>query len=289
MAALEPVALKILEALAGRATLCQRIFAAWERIPDHVGVDAQSLTAAAGLAVTEEHGTKFVLSELLGLGLVTPRHERVVATPALRQALGSLATAFAAVEHYREHIHRDLTVAQVVLTRPELSTTLEQRLLDRGWHVAAIESTDQALVGLVRSARKSLVVMTPFLDDKGGEWLRRLLHQVSSGVSVTLILRGLEDPARTDASGYAAIRHWLAERGVRVMNYGLPRLAGGRESFHAKVILADGWRAYVGSANLTGASFDYSMELGVVLEGRAAAEVDNVVGAVIEAATPWPS
>ena len=46
------------------------------------------------------------------------------------------------------------------------------------------------------------------------------------------------------------------------MNYALQRASGGRESFHAKVILADDCRAYVGSANVTGWSLDYSMELG---------------------------
>ena len=103
-----------------------------------------------------------------------------------------------------------------------------------------------------------------------------------------LVLRGLEDPARADAIGYAGIGRWLSERGVRVVNYGLVRLGGGRESFHAKVVLADDRRAYVGSANLTGWSYDYSMELGVVLEGQAAAEIAEVVEAVLEAATPWP-
>jgi phosphatidylserine/phosphatidylglycerophosphate/cardiolipin synthase-like enzyme len=250
-------------------------------------VDAQSLAAVAGLGVTDEFGTQQVLNELARGGQVVHEGDRYFAAEPLQAQLATLGTAFAAIEHYREHVHRDFTVAQVVLTRPELSTSLEARLVERGWRVNSIESTDQAFLALVLSARRRLVVMTPFLDDKGAAWLKRLLGSVPAAVQVTLVLRGLEDPARTDATGFAGIREWLASRGVHVVNYGIPRAGGGRESFHAKVILADDWRAYVGSANLTGASLDYSMELGVVLEGQAAAEIGAVVEAVLQAATAW--
>lgn len=151
-----------------------------------------------------------------------------------------------------------------------------------------MESTDQAFLGIARYARRRLVVMTPFLDEKGAIWLKQLIGLAPAGVAVTLVLRGLEDSARADAMGYAGIRAWLAQRGVRVMNYSFLRPSGGRESFHAKVILADDGRAYVGSANVTGWSLDYSMELGVVLDGQAAAEIAEVVDAVLQAAAPWP-
>jgi phosphatidylserine/phosphatidylglycerophosphate/cardiolipin synthase-like enzyme len=53
---------------------------------------------------------------------------------------------------------------------------------------------------------------------------------------------------------------------------------GGFETFHAKVALADSELAYVGSANMTMFS-RHSMELGVLIEGRAARVVANVVRA----------
>jgi phosphatidylserine/phosphatidylglycerophosphate/cardiolipin synthase-like enzyme len=289
MTSLEPTALKVIEALSGRASLCRRLFAAWARLPPRAPVDARYLASSASLGVTDELGTQHVLSELVRLGLAMRQGEQCVAGDALQSGLGALAVAFAGIDHYRGHVHRDLTLARVVLTRPELSTRLESRLLERGWRLSAIESTDQAFLGIVRCARRRLVVMTPFLDDKGAVWLKQLIGQTPAGVAVVLVLRGLEDPTRADAVGYAGIRTWLADRGVLVTNYGLLRSGGGRESFHAKVILADDRLAYVGSANVTGWSLDYSMELGVVLDGQAAAEIAEVVEAVLRAATPWPS
>lgn len=285
----EATALKAIEALAGRASLCRRLFPVWARLSPGAPVDVPGLVASAGLGITDEQGAQQVLNELVRLGLAERQAEQYVATEALQPALGALAVAFAGIDYYREHVHRDRTLVQVVLTRPELSTILESCLVERGWRLGALESTDQAFLGIVRCARRRVVVMTPFLDAKGAVWLTQMIGQAPAGVAVTLVLRGLEDPARADAVGYGSIRAWLAERDVRVMNYGLLRPSGGRESFHAKVILADHGPAYVGSANVTGWSLDYSMELGVVLDGQAAGEIAEVVDAVVQAATPWPA
>jgi hypothetical protein len=57
--------------------------------------------------------------------------------------------------------------------------------------------------------------------------------------------------------------------------------------FHAKVALADSDLAYVGSANMTMFS-RHSMELGVLVEGRAARVVANVVRAVTKVSHPIP-
>jgi len=68
---------------------------------------------------------------------------------------------------------------------------------------------------------------------------------------------------------------------VKVFNYSIPRSSGfGRETFHAKVVIADRRYAYVGSSNVTAASLDHSMEMGVTLEGKAVAEVAEVIDAV---------
>jgi phosphatidylserine/phosphatidylglycerophosphate/cardiolipin synthase-like enzyme len=58
-----------------------------------------------------------------------------------------------------------------------------------------------------------------------------------------------------------------------------------RAGGHAKVILVDAALAYVESVNLTRASRDYSMELGVALLGRAAVQVSEVIAPVIGASS----
>ncbi len=44
--------------------------------------------------------------------------------------------------------------------------------------------------------------------------------------------------------------------------------------------------AYLGSSNVTAASLEHSMEMVVVLEGRAAAGVADILDAVMAAAAP---
>jgi len=85
-------------------------------------------------------------------------------------------------------------------------------------------------------------------------------------------------------SGYDAIALWLKRESVAVYNYSIARLdTSGRETFHAKVILCDRNAAYVGSSNLNTASLEHSMEMGVLLRGRAAADVAVVLDAVLAA------
>ena len=79
------------------------------------------------------------------------------------------------------------------------------------------------------------------------------------GVAVRLIMSG--DPDGTDDN--AEERAELAEAGVDV------RLARGGLYIHAKMVLVDGARAFVGSQNFTAGSLDQNRELGVLLDDRA--------------------
>src|SRR6266446_1927253 len=78
----------------------------------------------------------------------------------------------------------------------------------------------------------------------------------------------------------------LTAAGILAFDYTLDAV-GGFETFHAKVALADSELAYVGSANMTMFA-RHSMELGVVVEGRAARVIANVIRAVVRVARPIP-
>lgn len=199
-----------------------------------------------------------------------------------------LAFALNAAEHYRSFIHRDATVAQVVLTKPPQPSVLEQKLSALGWRTTDLEPTERAFHGMVRAAQRRLVVMTPFFDTAGAAWLQELLSFVGPGVDRTLILRSLEDVTRKDYPiGFDTISPWLRAQNVRVFNYSISGMSGGRETFHAKAVLCDRTSAYLGSSNVTAASLEHSMEMGVVLHGRAAADIAEIIDAVLAAATRW--
>lgn len=278
----------VLAGLAERAGLAATVLEAWAELPADSMQSARSLIDAAQLGVTEEGATQGLLERSAHLGLVESTPAGFRPRNGAHERFPRLAFALHAVEHYRSSVHRDATVAQVVLTKPPRPSVLEQKLSALGWRTAELEATEHAFHGMVRAAQRRVVVMTPFFDSTGAAWLQELLSYASPGVHRTLILRSLEDNTRKDYPyGFDAISPWLKAQGVQVFNYSIPRMEGGRETFHAKAVLCDRSAAYLGSSNVTAASLEHSMEMGVVLEGRAATGVAEVIDAVLAAATPW--
>lgn len=278
----------VLAGLAEKAGLAAAVLEAWADLPAGSVQSTRSLIDAAQLGVTEEGATQGLLERSTSLGLIELTPAGYKPRNGAHERFPRLAFALHAVEHYRSSVHRDATVAQVVLTKPPRPSMLEQKLSALGWRTTELEATEHAFHGMVRAAKRRMVVMTPFFDSTGATWLTELLSNVSPGVERILILRSLEDNTRKDYPfGFDAISQWLKVEGVRVFNYSIPRMDGGRETFHAKAVLCDRSTAYLGSSNVTAASLEHSMEMGVVLEGRAAAGVAEVIDAVLAAATPW--
>jgi phosphatidylserine/phosphatidylglycerophosphate/cardiolipin synthase-like enzyme len=154
-----------------------------------------------------------------------------------------------------------------------------------GWKTSDLEPTEEAFRRMASTAVERLVVMTPFLDVNGGEWLRRVLSAAQPGVRRILVLRSLEDTSRRDyPEGFTLLGGWLKEQQVEVYNYSIRRAGvSGRETFHAKVVLCDQSSAYVGSSNLNSASLSHSMEMGIAVTGRAARQVSIVMDSVLKA------
>jgi phosphatidylserine/phosphatidylglycerophosphate/cardiolipin synthase-like enzyme len=106
-----------------------------------------------------------------------------------------------------------------------------------------------ALLGLVQSARDSLEIYAEVLRD--AEMLDALIAAERRGVDVRLIV--------ADSSEFARERAALTDAGVDI------RLASSLY-IHAKVIVADGERAFVGSQNLSATSLDQNRELGIIVD-----------------------
>jgi phosphatidylserine/phosphatidylglycerophosphate/cardiolipin synthase-like enzyme len=278
---------RVLKALEPRAALAFRALQVWSELPPESVQTVKSLTEAAHLGVTEESALAEVFSAGLDVELFEAAGSGFRVKEGLHRLLSRLAFALEAIDHYRTTLHCDDTKVQVVLTKPPQPSVLEQRLEDVGWRATDLEPTDRAFLRLVQMARRRVVVMTPFFDTKGAAWLKELFSQTAPGVVRQLILRSLESPDRPDyPAGFPVLAPWFREQSVEVFNYSLSRPnGGGRETFHAKVVLCDRDAAYLGSSNLNHASLEYSMEMGIAMRGRAAAQVDDVIGAVIKAST----
>jgi phosphatidylserine/phosphatidylglycerophosphate/cardiolipin synthase-like enzyme len=139
--------------------------------------------------------------------------------------------------------------------------------------------TRDAFLHLARRAKQRLVIMTPYVDTTGAAWAADLFEATEASERI-LILRGAE---QLEGCGRGAVR--LQQSGVRLLSYAVPSVRENgqtyEETFHAKIVLADGVAAYVGSANFLYRSREMNLECGFLLEGDAVAPVAVMVDALL--------
>jgi PLD-like domain len=174
----------------------------------------------------------------------------------------------------------DTDRARIVVTVPMRPSHFESALAGINDSGVLIE-TMETFLHLSRRASERLVVVSPFLDVAGLEWVLSLF-EVTRASDRALICRhyGQVTPpydARLSAARVAVHEYFLEHP---------PTDWGGRpaETFHAKIVLADQVAAYVGSANFLRSSKELSLECGVLLEGRAVKQVHDVVQSMLQIA-----
>jgi phosphatidylserine/phosphatidylglycerophosphate/cardiolipin synthase-like enzyme len=133
----------------------------------------------------------------------------------------------------------------------------------RGRLITSPDASRAALTGMITQATLSLAIETEELTDPA--IVAALLAARARGVAVTLVWPGPPDTG----AGFAM----LAAAGATVRAVVDPTI-------HAKVVIADGRTAYLGSANFTPTSLDRNRELGLRLDDpdvarRVAATVAN--------------
>lgn len=133
------------------------------------------------------------------------------------------------------------------------------------------------LLKLIRSANDDLVLMSPFLSEQAYERLRpALITAADNGADITLITRyltyGDEDFNREFTREVADDR-----RLAPATTYYEYIDDETWTTFHAKVVIADGVRAYLGTANLTHKGLGSNLELGVIFRDDTAARLDALV------------
>lgn len=184
--------------------------------------------------------------------------------------------------------HRDRDTVQLVLTEPGRKSALRRAIDDGRGLAPVVFQTSDAFFSLARAAREELIVLSPFLDRQGAELLLELFSVCGNGVRRSLICRPLNEREFGDAFRSRAAEFRALE--VLVYEYALPSLLpSGRETFHAKVVLADAASFYVGSSNFMGSALDRSFECGVVVQGETARQMRYVLTALQSIATSMPN
>lgn len=246
-------------------------------------VDQLCAAAAAGLHPGDATA---VLADLAAAGVCIASNDGADwGSPLAAAELLRLAQMLRGADHFRR-LRTDASSSEFVVTLPMAPSRLAEELTSSAGRPGGYLSTPDAFVRLAQAASQRLVIMTPFIDGRGFEWLRTVLTAVRPGVERYVILRDVEQHA-VDLS--VEHRDWLRDLNVRVLDYYLPHpRSSGRalpiETFHAKLVLADESLAYVGSANVLGLGEGTSLEAGILVDGRGAAQVARLVDGVLRIA-----
>lgn len=167
----------------------------------------------------------------------------------------------------------------VVTLPPEPSRIADSLARHAEASFTVLTNTQDAFIHLARRAKERLVIMTPFIDASGAQWASDLFEATQAEQKI-LILR---DASQLEGCGpQGQLLRGLVGRICDYAFYETEEKSGGPlETFHAKVVLADGIAAYVGSANFLRRSRERNLECGFLLDGDAVAPVAVLVEAVL--------
>lgn len=168
-----------------------------------------------------------------------------------------------------------LATARLVVTMPPEPSRLSQELSrDVASQYVTLTPTKHAFIHLARRAVGRFTIMVPFIDSEGAEWACELFSATTAEERILILREETSlDKIRTD------LRARLVSSVTKLACYGSPSLED--ETFHAKIVLADGVAAYVGSANMLRRSMGVNFECGFLVEGAAVEGVRMLVEAVL--------
>ncbi|MFZ3334222.1 MAG: phospholipase D-like domain-containing protein [Candidatus Acidiferrales bacterium] len=222
-----------------------------------------------------------LLTALLKSGLLSRSADEIVLETTSAEALKHAAVLRGVA--YAQYRRRDSNQVDMTLSPPAHPSRLMERLPKHGFSWTRLFDTKDSLVELSSQAERRLAIISPFLDSEGLQWIAQLFETTArKHLERLLIIRG-RDQAETAL--LAAQRSHFVSLGVKVFGYSIAHEPGLRkptvETFHAKIVLADDDKAYIGSANMTRWSRDFSLECGVILRGPSVRPVATLVDAII--------
>jgi phosphatidylserine/phosphatidylglycerophosphate/cardiolipin synthase-like enzyme len=146
-----------------------------------------------------------------------------------------------------------------------------------------------ALGKILEDVQKELIVIAPYWRMDGVQSLLATASRATfAGVMVTILTQSKFRMHPDDSLGLNYFLRAMRSAGaeVRVL---MPRTQEGFvPHVHAKLLVSDGMRAYVGSANFTRSGLDHGIEAGVLTEGEAAQAFAMWARALIAECEHWP-
>lgn len=185
---------------------------------------------------------------------------------------------------YREQVINGHT--QALCSAPaQLDAILAEQAINSGlWGGSLLV----ALGKILEDVNKDLIVFSPYWRVDGVKSLLAAAgRQYYVGVNVTIFTQPkfLMKPA--DKDGLVFLINTLVQAGAIVQVLAPRANEGLTPILHAKLIIADGVTAYVGSANFTKSGLDHGLEAGVLVEGETANAFSAWSKAIATSCLPW--
>lgn len=134
--------------------------------------------------------------------------------------------------------------------------------------ISGLKSLHAELCRLIIGAEEEISIINPFFDVEGRRKIIPYLQGAIHRHVTTRIISRPSEPGERTSQADIFIRP-LVDRKANGVDVRFFR--GGNSTVHAKLLIADTKLAYVGSANLTGRSLAYNLELGVIVGGPSVA------------------
>jgi putative cardiolipin synthase len=152
---------------------------------------------------------------------------------------------------------------------------------------------------LIKQAEREIIILNPFFEEDGFHQLHQpLLNALDNNIEVIIITRYLQDPDSHNRSVVEEFTYRCRERDIPLKNLTLfdytvwdeetDMTARNQEgenpkfTLHAKLLITDQTRAYLGSANVTDYGFERYLEIGAKLDGPAVASYRELVDFLLD-------
>lgn len=138
-----------------------------------------------------------------------------------------------------------------------------------------------AIIEVIGEARDHIFMTSPFLQEEGISPLRNaLLEALSRGVIVTILTHDADNLTSSQSIALEELRREAERLGRSLRVY--TAAASTNSLLHAKLVVADGCKMVLGSANLTRPGLSQNLEAGVVLGERESLEMMRILNALIK-------
>lgn len=133
-----------------------------------------------------------------------------------------------------------------------------------------IRGTSPMIENIMRNSESEIHIMAYIISKHAGNFMRLLEEALERGIKITLIINKLNDQEEETQTKLAHLKNAFPY-------FKLVDFNRNEKTLHAKVVISDRDKAIIGSANFSWGGLSANYEIGVMIQGREAWLLANVI------------